>query len=114
MTKAATAQHCDGFAGASEGQAAPDAILFREPRNHARRCRAYVFHAALASLPWRVAGEGGAYDLPPPVFIEPVNPAHAVHHSRVVVVSMSVAGMEIDTGGFCGNVGPHQIESGSP
>lgn len=78
MTKTADISVSGPLSCGGEGQAAPDAILFLEPRNHARRCRADVFHAALASLPRRVAGEGGAYDLPPSVFIEPVNPAHVL------------------------------------
>lgn len=51
--------------------------LFREPRNHARRCRSDMFHAAPASLPRRVAGPRGvhAYSVPP-VFFQVINPAH--------------------------------------
>lgn len=79
MKKSRHRMNCDGpLSCAGEGQAAPDAILFLEPRNHARRCRADTLHAAPASLSRRVAGEGGAYDLPPSVFIEPVNPAHVL------------------------------------
>ena len=48
MTKAVTDLCCgDPLSCAGEGQAAPDAILFLEPRNHARRCRADVFAAAM-------------------------------------------------------------------
>ncbi len=51
--------------------------LFLEPRNHARRCRSDMFHAAPASRSRRVAGPRGvhAYSVPP-VFFQVINPAH--------------------------------------
>ena len=51
---------------------------FCKPANNSAGDNSDGLHAAVPSRSRRVAGEGGAYDLPPSVFIEPVNPAHVL------------------------------------